>query len=123
MEIKSSGLIKVELPKSKSHIIQQNKGIIFCSVYKGLGGMFDKSINEKNKFGNKICDITKKELDNKGFFTSDELPGYGISKEELNIIINKTKARKKDLIVMFAYDKKESQKTKEFLDKVLKQNL
>jgi len=121
MEIKSSKLIKIKLSKTNSHIIQQNKGIFFCSVYLGLKGIFKKDIKEHNKFGRKICDIVKEKINNHGFFTSDELPSYGISKKELKEIYNQTKAEENDLIIIFAYNKKESQKTKEFLDKLLKE--
>lgn len=84
--------------------------------------MFDKSIKKKNKFGIKICNIVKKNLNNHGFFTSDELPGYGISKGEKEFIFKITKAKENDLVVLFAYDKKESQRTKDFLDGVLKKH-
>lgn len=123
MDIKSSNLIKIELPKTKSHIIQQNKGIIFCSVYKGLKGIFRKDIEEANKLGDEICNMVKEELNNQGFFSIDELPGYGISKKDTETILKKTKAGEKDLVLIFAYNKRDSQKTKEFLDETLKQQL
>lgn len=65
--------------------------------------------------------MVKEKINNHGFFTSDELPSYRISKKELKEIYNQTKAEENDLIIIFAYNKKESQKTKEFLDKLLKE--
>jgi len=120
MVIKSSELIKVEIPNSQSKIIQENKGRLFCSLYSNKKGMFRKDVEKSHKLGKKVCDAVKKGMNNFGFFTSDELPGYGISEKELNIIKKETKSKEKDLIVIFAYNKKESQKTKEFLNSLLK---
>jgi len=116
----SSDLIKINLPNSKSNIIQKNKGVIYCSKYKGLKGLFGKGAIETERFGRKICDIVKERMNNQGFFSSDELPNYGIKGSEFKIILKKIKADKNDLIVFFAYGKKEAKKTKDLLDNLLK---
>ncbi len=118
--INSSKLIEIKILKSKSKIIRENKGVIYICKYKRLAGLFRKDIKETREFGRKTCNKAKKELKNKGFFTSDELPNYGISQEELNEIINKTNAQKSDLIVFFAYNEEGAEKTKDFLDNTLK---
>ena len=117
--INSSDLIEVKLSNSKSHIILNNKGKIYCSVYKGLSGLFRKDTQETGDFGRKTCDEVKARLGNHGFFTSDELPHYGITREEINEIYEKTGASRGDLIAFFAYGKEEAEKTKRLLNKVL----
>jgi len=119
--ITSSGLIEIKLPQTKSHIIQRNNNTIYCCVYEGLEGLFRKDIEETKEFGRKICDKVKEEMKNNGFFTSDELPNYGISDEELKIIFERVDAQEHDLAVIFVYDKEESQRTKDLLDKLLRQ--
>jgi glutamyl-tRNA(Gln) amidotransferase subunit E len=119
--VKSSDLIEIRLPKTESNIIKQNKGILFCSKYEGFKGLFRKDDEETSEFGRKICDKVKEELGNQGFFTSDELPNYGISEDELASILKMTNAGEDDLIVFLIYDKAEAQKTKELLDRLLNQ--
>ena len=119
--ISSSGIVEVRLPSTKSQIISQNKGLVYCSVYKGLRGLFRKDIEETREFGRRICDSVKEKLGNNGFFTSDELPNYGISEEEKAKIANEAGAGADDLVAIVVYDKEESKKTKELLDKLLTQ--
>jgi len=118
----SSNLIEVKLPLTKSHIIRENNFTIYCSVYTGLRGSFRKDVEETKKFGRKICDEIKNKLKNDGFFTSDELPNYGITKAEIRAIFEKTKAGKSDLVAIFAYDRINAQKTKDCLDTLLRQD-
>lgn len=116
----SSELIAVRLPLTLSRIVKENNGIIYCSVYKGLKGSFRKDAGETKKFGRKIYDEVKQKINNKGFFTSDELPNYGINRRETKIILREAKASQNDLVVIFAYNKNEAQETKDFLDGLLK---
>lgn len=118
--VESSDLIEIELPKTKSQIVQENKDMIYCSVYKGLRGLFRKDVEETRKFGRKICDAVKEKLDNDGFFTTDELPNYGVGGEEKETILKETKAEKDDLVAVFVYDEDEARKTKNLLDKLLR---
>ena len=115
-----SNLIRINLPNSKSRIIQKNNGEIYCAVYSGLAGLFNKEIEKTALFGKALCDKVKKKFNNEGFFTSDELPRYGISKEDVQIIFRNTKAKKEDLIIFFAYDKENSEKVNNFVEKELK---
>ncbi|MCD6523047.1 MAG: hypothetical protein J7K68_04825 [Candidatus Diapherotrites archaeon] len=115
-------LVRVELPKTKSNIVKKNGGIIYCAVYREKKGRFRKDVEESREFGRRICDAVKKRMHNKGFFTSDELPGYGISEEEKAIILERTGAGKDDLVAIFAYEKDEAEETKRVLDEILKES-
>lgn len=122
--LRSSDLILIDLPGTRSRIIRQNKNRIWCSKYERLKGLFRKDVDETLKFGRKICDSVAENMGNKGFFTTDERPeygiSYGISEDEYSHIFQKTGAdEKQDLVVIFAYDREESEETKKTLDKLL----
>lgn len=124
--ISSSDLMLVELPETRSRIIQRNDHRLYCAVYYHLKGLFRKDREETRIFGRHVCDAVAARMKNRGFFTSDERPRYGISygiaEKEYAAIFEQTGAdEQQDLIAMFAYPKQEAQKTKEFLDTLLQQ--
>ncbi|MBU0907607.1 MAG: hypothetical protein KKD18_05290 [Nanoarchaeota archaeon] len=121
-ELKSSALIRVILQNTKSKIIQDNNKTIYCSVYYNFKGLFRKDSEETKKFGKKICDAVKSKLKNHGFFTSDELPNYGVSERDLELIKQELQPDDNDLIILFAYQKEEAQKTKDLLNRLLIDN-
>jgi Glu-tRNA(Gln) amidotransferase subunit E-like FAD-binding protein len=119
--IDSSGLIAVHLSNTKSNIIHSNGEVIYCSVYKGCRGLFikGKDNHATEIFGRIVCDEVIERLNNKGFMTSDELPNYGISQKDLEILLKETAAAIDDLVVIFAYPLSKAHSTKELLDKLL----
>lgn len=122
--LKSSDMILIELPGTASRIIRQNGNKIWCSKYERLKGLFRKDIDETLKFGRKICDAVAERMGNRGFFTTDERPkygiSYGISEDEYISVFQKTGAdENRDLVVIFAYEQKESEETKKTLDRLL----
>ncbi len=122
--LKSSELILTELPSTKSNIIKGNGNKIYCCKYEKLKGLFRKDIDETLKFGRKACDYVAEKMTNKGFFTTDEIPKYGIfygiSEDEYRQIFQQTGADdKQDLVVIFAYNQEESEATKNTLNKLL----
>lgn len=120
-EIESTGLLRMELPSTRSHIVVGNRGIIYCSVYRNLEGLFCKADEAAMEFGRRICDAVREEANNNGFITSDELPNYGVTRREKRAIYERTEAGPHDLVVIFAYDEEKSQKAKQCLDKLLGQ--
>jgi len=54
-----------------------------------------------------------------GFFSSDELPAYGINEEEINLILSKANPAEKDLLVFFAYEKDRAEKYNSELKRLL----
>lgn len=123
--LKSSNLILINLPKTKSRIIRKNGNKIWCSKYERLQGLFRKDVNETLKFGRKVCDVVAQKMENRGFFTTDERPeygiSYGISTNEYRYIFREVEAdENQDLVVIFAYDLGEAEETKRVLDKILK---
>lgn len=125
--VSPSPLIKVHLPKTKSKIIKNNNNIIYCAKYPYLAGLFRKDIEETRKYGRKFCDEVAENMDNYGFFTTDERPeygiSYGISKKDYAEIFRKTEFKEnRDLVVMFAYPEREALETKLYFEKRLRKN-
>jgi Glu-tRNA(Gln) amidotransferase subunit E-like FAD-binding protein len=112
--------------ETKSHILLENEKILWFSVYKGLSGSFKKDNLDSASFqlGRVICDIVKDMFECHGFFTSDELPRYGISRKNTKDILTQVREQfgediGRDLLVFFSYDHDFSLILKNFLDKLL----
>lgn len=122
--LRSSDLTLVKLPGTECRIIQRNKETIWCSKYECLKGLFRKDIDETLSFGRKLCDSVADKMGNRGFLTTDERPdygiSYGISEYEYKKIFLENKAdEEQDLVVIFAYGKKESEQSNEILYRLL----
>jgi Glu-tRNA(Gln) amidotransferase subunit E-like FAD-binding protein len=119
--VQSSELRKLNLPHTNSRILIENKHIIYCTCYYKLGGLFKKGENHKGTtlFGRIICDQIKETRQNRGFFTTDELPSYGISELEKKSILAIFDARERDLVACFAYNEVEANMTNLLLEELL----
>jgi len=122
--IVSTKLREIRIFKSRSRIIDQNDRRIFCTKYTGLQGLFSKGANHNATtiFGRIICDTVKHELGNQGFFTTDEIPAYGISETEKRFILDENAANNIDLVAIFVYSRPEAESAKNLLDKILNQS-
>ncbi len=112
-------MILVTLPYTKSRIVQKNDNQLFCEIYKNKRGWFRKDVKETKIFGRKVCDEVGQRLGNNGFFTSDELPKYGISEVEFNYILGCVKPVENDLVVFFAYSDREAKEANKVLGDIL----
>jgi Glu-tRNA(Gln) amidotransferase subunit E-like FAD-binding protein len=86
-----------------SRIVRRNGGMLRCVRYRGLAGLFRKDEALPWRFGRSMCDHIRREFASDGFFTTDELPGYGIGPTELAAIRAATGAGPGDLVVLYAY--------------------
>lgn len=125
--ISPSVIYLVELPNTKSRIIQKNNHKVYCAKYPMYKGLFRKDIDETKKFGRMICDRVARKMNNFGFFTSDERPKYGISygltEEEYDYILEQISADEDHhLVVMFAYPEKEALETLTFFENMLRKS-
>lgn len=112
MEIKT-----IQLIKCTSKIVQNNNSILYAKCYKNKAGMFRKDREDTLKSGRIICDSVKEACNNNGFFTSDELPRYGISRQDKRQIVEACAVDiSKDLIALCAYSEAEAVRTFEVLD-------
>lgn len=119
--LRSSQLKEIHLLSSKSQIVVENNYLVYCSCYLNYKGLFTKGKSHEGTtfFGRIICDYIKGICNNKGFFTSDELPAYGISRKELLYILQNSRANNNDLVICFAYDEIQANLAKEQLDRIL----
>ena len=105
-EILSSELVEVKLPATRSNIIIDNDNSIYVAKIKNLEGLFVKEEENTRVIGRLICDLVKDKFQCKGFFTSDELPRYGITRTEVTEIFHSANKKKNDgdLLIFYAYD-------------------
>lgn len=106
-----------DLKNTQSQIVKDNHDMLFGFVIHGLEGLFRKDVEETRIYGRRVCDLVKVEFNCSGFFTSDELPRYGITKLELTSLYQQTQCQPNDgnLIVLMAYDEALSTKIRDYL--------
>lgn len=106
--IKYGGLVEINFPDSKSRIIIKNNNKTYATCYYNLGGIFVKDPNSPitTIFGRTICDEIKSNIKtpNQGIFTLDELPRYGLNRQDKKQLYQVFNANKKDLVVLYAYN-------------------
>lgn len=105
--------------KHGSRILQKSKGELFAFKIKGLEGAFSKKNEETALFGRKFCDKVKESLLCDGFFTSDELPRYGIPISSVKVIYKKLKKKSGELIIFLAYEESKSIEIKNYIDELI----
>src|SRR5581483_6778157 len=109
-----SGLVDVPLA-SRSRIVQRNGGVVRCVRYRGLAGLFRKDTTMPWRFGRALCDRVRREFDSGGFFTTDELPGYGIESEEVAAIREATGAGPRDAVLLYAYPREQARRIDDYV--------
>ena len=91
---------------SKSKIIRRvlgKGGRVYALRLKGFKGLLGREVMPGRRFGTELADYARFWGGVGGIFHSDELPGYGISEEELDRVYNMLGADKdKDAIVIVA---------------------
>jgi len=117
-KIKQSDLGKLDivdltetLSKSKSKIIVstlKNKGKILAIKLKGFSGLVGKELQPKYRLGTEFSGRAKIKAGVGGIFHSDELPNYGITDEEVELISKKLKCAKKDAFILVADKEKKA---------------
>lgn len=117
-----SDLVSIRFFSTKSHIVQKNGNVIYCAKYRGLKGLFVKDNDETRVFGRRLCDRVAAEMKNHGFFTTDELPNYGLSEREKEMIFEQTNADSQDdLVVIFGYSAEEAKASKTVVESLLRE--
>jgi len=116
-------LTEISLEGTKSKIVQANKSKLYAISIRGFEGLFRKDSDLPRRFGRQVCDFVKEAKQSEGFFTSDELPKYGLSRPETRIINEHMGKTDGDgyLIVLCAYPKDQSIEILNFVVEILKQ--
>lgn len=112
-----SQLVPIHFESTRSNILRANNNTACCCVFDGLEGLFRKDREPTRRYGRRVCDLFKTVFHNDGFFTSDELPRYGISRGDMRTLFNEMNKESGDgkLIVVFAYDFETASQAREFL--------
>lgn len=80
------------------------KGMILCACLKGFAGLLGKEIQPGRRLGTELADHAKALGGVNGLFHSDELPGYGITAEEVNTIRRQLGCADSDGFILIADD-------------------
>lgn len=117
--ITASPLLAVSFEDTKSGILENNNKMAYCFTLSGIEGLFRKDREPSLKYGRGVCDSVKDAFDCDGFFTSDELPRYGISRAERRYLLDTmgTQAGDGNLVVMLAYPHNLAVKIRDYLIK------
>jgi glutamyl-tRNA(Gln) amidotransferase subunit E len=97
------------LSKTKSNVLRNaldNKGVVLAIKLPKHKGYLGREIQPGRRYGTELSDYAKTQ-GVKGLFHSDELPKYGITQEEVNMIREELKLSNEDAFIMIAeeYDK------------------
>ncbi|MBU1112129.1 MAG: Glu-tRNA(Gln) amidotransferase subunit GatE [archaeon] len=93
------------LSSSRSKIIVstlKNKGKILAIKLKGFAGLIGRELQPNYRLGTEFAGRAKIKAGVGGIFHSDELPNYGITAEEVELISKKLKCAKKDAFILVA---------------------
>lgn len=118
IEYNPSSLKKIIIEESKSQIILNNHNILYCYVVNNFEGLFRKDRPDTFRYGRAVCDEIKNHFKCNGFFTSDELPKYGITRKEKRFIAEKMNQKQGDLIIILSYNQSKAQKIIKYLIKI-----
>lgn len=112
-------LQKVTLEHTNSQLVQSNNGQLWCFTGTGLEGLFRKDNDPTIWYGRQYCDSVKDIFSCGGFFTSDELPRYGISRENIRDLYAQMDKQKNDGTIIFitAYDKNLGEQIRDYIIK------
>jgi Glu-tRNA(Gln) amidotransferase subunit E-like FAD-binding protein len=104
--IEVGSLVPVHFPQTRSGILQVNGNMAYCCTFAGLEGLFRKDQDATRVYGRGLCDYVKAAYHCDGFFTSDELPRYGITRAEIRSMYKAMRVEPREgvLIAIFAYD-------------------
>ena len=102
-----------ELKDSSSKVIQQGlskkEGCVLGIQLQNFSGLIGFEVQPGRRFGSELSDHAKT-TGVKGLFHSDELPNYGITQEEKNLIAKKLSCKENDAFIILADSKIIAQK-------------
>ena len=102
--------------ESTSRIVSLNRSVVWCRQYVGLAGLFRKDRGPSKELGRALCDEVKTRFGCDGFFTTDELPRYGISRASRRAILAAVGASESDCVAVYAYPEDDARAIDEYLN-------
>ncbi len=111
-ELKNVKLNKFEIyditklfSKSEAKVIESSlkiKGKVLALKLNGFSGMISRELQPNYRVGSEFSGRAKIKAGVKGIFHSDELPNYGITKDEVDLVKKELKCKDKDAFVLVA---------------------
>lgn len=96
-----------------------SSGNVFAVRLPKFAGILGEEILTGIRFGSEIADIVRVKTGLKGIIHTDELPGYGISEEEVKKLRNFVKAKNEDCVVIVVGEREKSlQALKEVVNRI-----
>lgn len=114
------------LSKTESKVLRKsldNNGGILGIKIEGFSGKIKEHISPGKRLGAELSDYAKSVAGVGGLFHSDELPNYGITKEEVETIKKTLHAHEKDAFIIIADNKKVCEKALNAIKHRLKEPL
>lgn len=114
---KAGPLVGLRLEEYSSRILSRTGGMLHAFSIEGRAGAFSKDKESSRAFGRRLCDKVRREFNCPGFFTTDELPRYGLTVEDRGTIFRlyRKADRDRDVIVLMTYDRSLSERIRGFL--------
>lgn len=102
--------------KSESKVIKSalsKKGKVLGFKIPGFKGVLGLEINPNRRVGTEISDYAKQASGVKGLFHSDELPAYGIAKEEVELVRKELACSENDAFIIIAEEEDKAKRALE----------
>ena len=98
--------------RTACRFLQGNRS--FATKFTAMAGRLDKGCFPQNFFARSMCEELKK-INATGSISTDELPGYGVSEQELKALRRRMRASESDLIAIVAGEAEQSCRALEYL--------
>ncbi|WAX78122.1 hypothetical protein [Streptomyces sp. KMM 9044] len=110
-------LVPMLMADSSSRILARTDGMLHGFCIRGRRGMFSKEHDESRAFGRTWCDRVREKFHCAGFFTTDELPRYGLSAEDRETLFRLYRKAdiERDVMVLLTYERELAQRIRAFL--------
>jgi Glu-tRNA(Gln) amidotransferase subunit E-like FAD-binding protein len=104
-DLTAGELRRLWLPDTRSRILARTGGHLWAFAVHGGRGLFSKEEPESRRRGRALCDMIIERYACDGFFTTDELPRYGLGRRDRDRLLADYGANNnRDVLVLLAYD-------------------
>ena len=110
-------LVAVLLAGSSSQLLTPSRGLLSVFSLAGMHGAFSKERPDTRQFGRNLCDAVRREFTCAGFFTTDELPRYGLTTEDAGRLFRLYRGADpaRDVLVVMTYPRPLAARIRRFL--------
>lgn len=123
--IRGGPLVAVLVPHSSSQLLAPTRGLLHVFSLTGTKGLFSKEHDDTRVFGAGLCGEVREAFDCQGFFTTDELPRYGLSAEDSKLFfaLYRDADEATDTLVLMNYHRRLAEKVRGYLIERLRRSV